>query len=539
MNGPGHDHYLAAMWPSKLWRCVVLLAIQCALAIPLESIVDCQPPEDSALVQELRSKMQDLAALASSDAQLRFHCANGSQPATEIAVELSTRGRSAVVTFADFEQQVLLDAYLYTAGGAGDADGCPQLQVSYSLGAEQRLALQEPPGFVAFDSFDERIRAALSVASQHSWTRLVLLTDVFVAPPARPHLRPCANGVPNPCIADIVRLARPPGAAELEGHARRLRGQGWAAYLVEASHVWMLRAVRGLMRALGQGGRAIAWLVVMDRLLDETWFFEPPEGGALWVMAPETPAALRSQYGLAAAVRVAQARDALQTAAALLFHGGGCPWAAPARGLAAHFRGDTGVVNVTAGGRRVQQGFAWYHAAPPHGLRRLTLPSTGGAAPGPGALPDGLPYEVPLLFLADPFWPPGGEVMAAVAAHFNTQPRAVLPGRTVRIVDALPPRDPGLVVGCIGPMISTTAIMLTAAIGFTYGVPQLSIATTDVMSDKTVFPLFARMMPPDLQQGDFLLNLLRHFSWTPVCIVQDMVQVPSLPPASGRRTPFR
>lgn len=75
------------------------------------------------------------------------------------------------------------------------------------------------------------------------------------------------------------------------------------------------------------------------------------------------------------------------------------------------------------------------------------------------------------------------------------------------------------VVGVIGAENSPASMVMANALGI-FQVPQISpSSTSDLLSDKTKYPYFMRMMPPDRFQVRAILDLLLHFSWTYVAMV--------------------
>lgn len=74
--------------------------------------------------------------------------------------------------------------------------------------------------------------------------------------------------------------------------------------------------------------------------------------------------------------------------------------------------------------------------------------------------------------------------------------------------------DPPMnVVGVLGPMTSSTSTLVAHLLS-AYELPQVSYsATADELSDKTVYPYFIRLMPPDnYQVRDIILHLVSLFS---------------------------
>ena len=82
--------------------------------------------------------------------------------------------------------------------------------------------------------------------------------------------------------------------------------------------------------------------------------------------------------------------------------------------------------------------------------------------------------------------------------------------------------DAGLfyeVAGVIGPYTSKLSIVVANVLNL-WKLPQISqTATSDVLSDKTRFPYFFRMVPPDRYQVKVIASLLQHFNWTHISIV--------------------
>lgn len=75
------------------------------------------------------------------------------------------------------------------------------------------------------------------------------------------------------------------------------------------------------------------------------------------------------------------------------------------------------------------------------------------------------------------------------------------------------------VVGVIGSEGSDSCMMVANLLGL-FDVPQISPwATSDLLSDKSVYPYFMRMIPPDRFQVEAIMQLIVHFNWTYISIV--------------------
>ncbi|XP_077992140.1 metabotropic glutamate receptor-like [Glandiceps talaboti] len=73
--------------------------------------------------------------------------------------------------------------------------------------------------------------------------------------------------------------------------------------------------------------------------------------------------------------------------------------------------------------------------------------------------------------------------------------------------------------GVIGPLRSSTSIA-TGKLFSIYQTPQISpSATTDELSDVSRFPYFLRTVPPDKLQVQTIIDLLLHFNWTYISVV--------------------
>ena len=75
-------------------------------------------------------------------------------------------------------------------------------------------------------------------------------------------------------------------------------------------------------------------------------------------------------------------------------------------------------------------------------------------------------------------------------------------------------------IGAMGPLTSSTASIVDPLVE-SIGIPVLSLATNIMFSDKTRYPFFVRIMPPDDMQGQFLSEVVRHYNWLPTCILSD------------------
>lgn len=75
------------------------------------------------------------------------------------------------------------------------------------------------------------------------------------------------------------------------------------------------------------------------------------------------------------------------------------------------------------------------------------------------------------------------------------------------------------VVAVIGADSSPSSAMIANVLGL-FAVPQISpSATSNLLSDKTRFPYFMRMVPPDRYQARAIIQILAHFEWTYVSAV--------------------
>ncbi|XP_064627917.1 metabotropic glutamate receptor 3-like [Lineus longissimus] len=75
------------------------------------------------------------------------------------------------------------------------------------------------------------------------------------------------------------------------------------------------------------------------------------------------------------------------------------------------------------------------------------------------------------------------------------------------------------VVGVVGPATSSSAYLVNRLLG-AIRMPVISYyATADSLSDKSVYPYFLRTIPPDVQQVQTMVELLRYFSWTYVSAI--------------------
>ena len=75
------------------------------------------------------------------------------------------------------------------------------------------------------------------------------------------------------------------------------------------------------------------------------------------------------------------------------------------------------------------------------------------------------------------------------------------------------------VAGVIGPYTSELSIYVANVLNL-FRIPQISqTATSDILSDKTRFPYFFRMVPPDRYQVQAIARLLQHFNWTHISIL--------------------
>lgn len=75
------------------------------------------------------------------------------------------------------------------------------------------------------------------------------------------------------------------------------------------------------------------------------------------------------------------------------------------------------------------------------------------------------------------------------------------------------------VVGVIGPMLSTEAVLVSKLYGLAQ-IPLLGfITTSDELSDKSEHPYFFRLVPPDSQQVDAMLTFISDNNWSYISVV--------------------
>ena len=75
------------------------------------------------------------------------------------------------------------------------------------------------------------------------------------------------------------------------------------------------------------------------------------------------------------------------------------------------------------------------------------------------------------------------------------------------------------VIAVIGADSSQSSAMVANVLG-QFSVPQISpSATSNLLSDKTRFPYFMRLAPPDRYQARAIIQILQHFDWTYVSVV--------------------
>ena len=75
------------------------------------------------------------------------------------------------------------------------------------------------------------------------------------------------------------------------------------------------------------------------------------------------------------------------------------------------------------------------------------------------------------------------------------------------------------VVGVVGPNYSSQSAIISKFLGL-FQIPVLSTyATSDELSDKTQFPYFMRLVPPDAFQALALVDILEHFGWSYVSLL--------------------
>ncbi|XP_071089071.1 metabotropic glutamate receptor 7-like [Haliotis cracherodii] len=75
------------------------------------------------------------------------------------------------------------------------------------------------------------------------------------------------------------------------------------------------------------------------------------------------------------------------------------------------------------------------------------------------------------------------------------------------------------VVGVLGAYTSSLSIVV-ANVMTLFKIPQIShTATSDLLSDKTKFPYFLRMVPADLNQVKVIADVLQYFNWSYVSVV--------------------
>ncbi len=75
------------------------------------------------------------------------------------------------------------------------------------------------------------------------------------------------------------------------------------------------------------------------------------------------------------------------------------------------------------------------------------------------------------------------------------------------------------VVGIVGPRASRMSVMVSSVLGI-FHIPVLAtFSTSDELSDKSRFPYFIRLVPPDRFQAKAIIDFIEHFGWTYISLV--------------------
>ena len=152
----------------------------------------------------------------------------------------------------------------------------------YAVNTGPMKYTHKPHNFLVVNAPDPRMTAALELAYAQRWVQLVYLTDTQLEATAL-----CTVNQHMPCFVQSVRWIEAPEAAAFEAVVRLLYDRGWSVFFVEVYNRWMLRAVAELMDRLAVGGRRNTWVLSMDSLLDEGWFFEAQASTDLLLLVPQ------------------------------------------------------------------------------------------------------------------------------------------------------------------------------------------------------------------------------------------------------------
>ncbi|XP_077992167.1 metabotropic glutamate receptor 3-like [Glandiceps talaboti] len=73
--------------------------------------------------------------------------------------------------------------------------------------------------------------------------------------------------------------------------------------------------------------------------------------------------------------------------------------------------------------------------------------------------------------------------------------------------------------GVLGPRRSSVSAAVSRVFGL-YHMPQITyMATSDELSDKSAFPFYLRAVPPDRLQVSVMIDIVRHFNWTYISLI--------------------
>ncbi|XP_002739782.1 metabotropic glutamate receptor 1-like [Saccoglossus kowalevskii] len=73
--------------------------------------------------------------------------------------------------------------------------------------------------------------------------------------------------------------------------------------------------------------------------------------------------------------------------------------------------------------------------------------------------------------------------------------------------------------GVVGPRRSSVSAAISRVFGL-YHMPQITyMASSDELSDKSAFPFYLRAVPPDRLQVSTMMDVIRHFNWTYISLV--------------------
>ena len=406
----------------------------------------------------------------------------------------------------------------------------------------ETLAYVHDVGFyVSLNSMDSRQRAVDRFCTQLPWLHYTMITDQL--PVARTHMAYCqAGAVAQACVKALHVFDVGDGFAAFAAQLHALRKAGDSILLAEVHEQWFLDWITRYWAVEAEEHEKTLFIWMLS--LQSPEFYSSvaalhdlnPERH--YIVSPVLDEALVATYGAADAHWIAFSLDALELAARAAKDRAypTAPLNAVLNG--SRFSGYTGIVEVGAGGLRVQQQtMLWgYSGLDADGQPRVVnyLMSDGDRASPPdwnantgSAPPVGQERVLHLMLLTSGDEPAGVlSVYEDVVAAFNAGDDDLFAKyhKTLQL-SAVTRADFSNAsiysLGCLGPAASLTAQELAPVIQHVYRVPMLSLVPLTDLAQGS-YPYFARIVPDSSLEAAFLAAVARLLAWADACVVYDL-----------------